>query len=275
MNCKSCGKELLEGAKFCAGCGSTVEAAPEVPAAQLPEWLSGLSGSKDIIGLDADRLEQLLRMAISDAERVQALVFVRDKALRKQAFLAKYRKGMQDKSAFSSPTEEEKAWVLEFNAVVKSKMTMNYVKRFDEEVVPAVNAELAAAAAQVQAALTSSPALQLIPTDYRNSHALSNMASYLANGRASTWAECLDKLEQSGQASSGAAVKCPKCGSPNLQVTTQTDTSGGTDVKKAACGFALLGPLGLLCGHKKKEETHTDFWVCSSCGNKFPREGQN
>jgi len=274
MNCKSCGKELVEGAKFCAGCGTVADAVPEALTAQVPEWLSGLSGPKDIVGLDVDRLEQLLRMAKSDAERVQALTLVRDKALRKQTFLAKFRKGMQDRNSFSAATDEEKAWSLEFNNVLKNKMTMNYIKRFDEEIAPAVNEELATAAAQVQSAFASSPALQLIPVDYRNSHALSNMASYLANGRASTWAECLDKLEQSGQASSGAAVKCPKCGSPNLQVTTQTDTTGGMDVKKAACGVAFLGPLGLLCGNKKKEEKHTDFWVCGSCGNKFPRESQ-
>ena len=34
MNCKNCGNELKEGAKFCAACGTAVEAAPVEPIAE-------------------------------------------------------------------------------------------------------------------------------------------------------------------------------------------------------------------------------------------------
>jgi ribosomal protein S27AE len=208
-------------------------------------------------------------------ERVDALVFIKEKAQRKQAFLEKFRKGFQMSNRISA---EEKEWNAEFTSKLRGKFALSQgalAKRFDAEIVPAVNEELAAAAYNVQMAIDSSPALRLIPQNYRNTPALSTMVGYLENGRAGSWVECLDKLEQGGARSTGpSSVKCPKCGSTNLQVTTQTDQSGGFDAGKAACGAFLLGPLGLLCGSNKKVVTHTDFWVCGSCGNKFPREGQ-
>ncbi|MDR0916574.1 MAG: hypothetical protein LBN02_05230 [Oscillospiraceae bacterium] len=239
----------------------------------LPESLQDLSSPKDIIGLDASRLEELLRIAKNELRNVDALVLQKEKAQRKQTFLEKFRKGFQMNN--SVPTEE-KEWNAEFTAILKSKTSFSLSglnKRFDAEIVPNVMAELAAASRNVENAIDASPAIRLIPQDYRNTSAISTMISYLENGRASSWAECLDKLDKGGIATTGSAVKCPKCGSTNLQVTTQTDTEGGVDVGKAACGMFLLGPLGLLCGNKKKVVHHTDFWVCGSCGNKFPREG--
>ncbi|MDR3311160.1 MAG: hypothetical protein LBS90_07420 [Oscillospiraceae bacterium] len=68
-------------------------------------------------------------------------------------------------------------------------------------------------------------------------------------------------------------IACPQCGSTELQITTQSESSGGgIDVKKGLCYGILLGPLGLLCAQSKKETKHTDYWVCKKCGHKFLRQ---
>lgn len=60
---------------------------------------------------------------------------------------------------------------------------------------------------------------------------------------------------------SGASVKCPKCGSSNLQAISDTHGKGASFWKLCFCG--LLG----LCGTGKTKTDH--YWVCQSCGNKF------
>lgn len=60
---------------------------------------------------------------------------------------------------------------------------------------------------------------------------------------------------------SGCSVKCPKCGSSNLQAISDTHGKGVSFWKLCFCG--LLG----LCGAGKTETDH--YWVCQSCGRKF------
>lgn len=60
-------------------------------------------------------------------------------------------------------------------------------------------------------------------------------------------------------------MKCPRCGSENIQFGT--NTSGGYSKGKGCCGYILLGPIGLLCGGSKTKTE--EFWVCQKCGNKF------
>lgn len=59
----------------------------------------------------------------------------------------------------------------------------------------------------------------------------------------------------------GSSVKCPKCGSSNLQAISDTHGKGASFWKLCFCG--LLG----LCGAGKTKTDH--YWVCQSCGNKF------
>lgn len=67
---------------------------------------------------------------------------------------------------------------------------------------------------------------------------------------------------------------CPVCGSTNLQVTTEKNTSGGGyNAADGCCGYMLLGPLGLLCGAcgSKVKTTNKTFFVCMDCGKKFAK----
>lgn len=65
------------------------------------------------------------------------------------------------------------------------------------------------------------------------------------------------------------SLKCPKCGSEDVQFATSTSTSG-ISAGDACCGYMLLGPLGLLCGLAGAgKSTTSEFWVCHSCGAKF------
>ncbi len=57
------------------------------------------------------------------------------------------------------------------------------------------------------------------------------------------------------------SVKCPKCGSPNLQAISDTHGKGASFWKICLCG--IFG----LCGAGKTKTDH--YWVCQSCGNKF------
>jgi DNA-directed RNA polymerase subunit RPC12/RpoP len=70
----------------------------------------------------------------------------------------------------------------------------------------------------------------------------------------------------------GLSMVCPKCSSDKLHPVSEKHESGGFDNKTACMGAICLGPVGLLCGNKKKEVEHKTFWVCSSCGNKFEQE---
>lgn len=62
-------------------------------------------------------------------------------------------------------------------------------------------------------------------------------------------------------------VRCPKCGSKNINFVT-TETSSNFDKSNACCGYILLGPLGLLCGVNDKK-THTTVRKCMKCGHEF------
>lgn len=67
----------------------------------------------------------------------------------------------------------------------------------------------------------------------------------------------------------GVTMGCPKCGSENVQIVTETQTKGfGTG--KGCLGFFLFGPLGFLCGlcgmGKGKSNS---LRMCVSCGHRF------
>ena len=69
-------------------------------------------------------------------------------------------------------------------------------------------------------------------------------------------------------------MKCPKCGSENVQYATKT-SGGGYSAGDSCLGYLLLGPLGLLCGACGSGTTTEEFWVCRDCGNRFSvREGK-
>lgn len=71
---------------------------------------------------------------------------------------------------------------------------------------------------------------------------------------------------------SGGNIKCPNCGSNNLQVLQEQYTKG-KDFKggNACCGAIIFGPIGLLCGScgKGKQLKTNHFWLCNNCGYKF------
>lgn len=56
-------------------------------------------------------------------------------------------------------------------------------------------------------------------------------------------------------------VRCPRCGSTNLQVINEVKGKGVSALKLCLCG--LFG----LCGAGKTK--NQQFWVCQNCGNKF------
>lgn len=67
-------------------------------------------------------------------------------------------------------------------------------------------------------------------------------------------------------------LRCPICGGTNCTPIVETSTSGKDfSAGKGCCGFALLGPIGILCGAcgKGKQTTSTAYWMCLNCGNKF------
>lgn len=69
-------------------------------------------------------------------------------------------------------------------------------------------------------------------------------------------------------------MKCPNCGSENIQFGTSTN-GGGFSLSNSCCGYLALGPLGLLCGACGSGTSTEEFWICQGCGHKFTnREGQ-
>ena len=56
-------------------------------------------------------------------------------------------------------------------------------------------------------------------------------------------------------------VRCPKCGSTNLQAVSDVQGKGVKLWKLCLCG--LFG----LCGAGKTKTEH--YWVCGNCGNRF------
>lgn len=62
---------------------------------------------------------------------------------------------------------------------------------------------------------------------------------------------------------------CPTCRSTNLISVIKPVVSGGNSGLDACCGYALLGPLGLICGlHETKVDNQT-HWICQQCGEQF------
>lgn len=69
---------------------------------------------------------------------------------------------------------------------------------------------------------------------------------------------------------------CPHCGTPlhdctPVSKTTITDSGGGYGFFSGCCGTILLGPLGLLCGLRKRSITSSSqtWWLCKNCGKEF------
>ncbi len=62
-------------------------------------------------------------------------------------------------------------------------------------------------------------------------------------------------------------VCCPNCGSSQIEFVTY-QASSNFDAGDACCGYFLCGPLGLLCGAKKKTEAKT-VRKCKKCGKEF------
>ncbi len=63
-------------------------------------------------------------------------------------------------------------------------------------------------------------------------------------------------------------LKCPNCGSENIQFGTST-SGGGFSFSNSCCGYIMLGPLGLLCGACGSGTSTEEFWICQGCGHKF------
>lgn len=83
-----------------------------------------------------------------------------------------------------------------------------------------------------------------------------------------------ESLAQDEGTSSVNQLRCPNCHSTNITPITETNSSGKDFYAgKGCCGFALLGPIGILCGAcgKGKQVTSSTYWMCSRCGNKFQR----
>lgn len=53
--------------------------------------------------------------------------------------------------------------------------------------------------------------------------------------------------------------------------TTVTSSGGGYGLFSGCCGTILLGPLGLLCGLRKRTITSSSqtWWACRKCGKEF------
>lgn len=92
----------------------------------------------------------------------------------------------------------------------------------------------------------------------------------ILEGKSVKYKEAIEKNQTYIDSVNTSTLKCPKCGSENLQFVHET-TKQGFDPKAACCGYiALGGPLGFLCGACGMNDTDTDeFWVCKSCGKKF------
>ncbi len=64
-------------------------------------------------------------------------------------------------------------------------------------------------------------------------------------------------------------MKCPNCGSENVNYITNTTTKGFGSAK-ACCGFLIWGWIGVLCGLCGMGKQNTkEYWICNNCGNKF------
>ncbi len=65
---------------------------------------------------------------------------------------------------------------------------------------------------------------------------------------------------------------CPKCGSSDCFIITETKTSGSDYSAIDGClGTILFGPIGLLCGAcgEGKTTKSKNYWICNNCGKKW------
>ena len=64
-------------------------------------------------------------------------------------------------------------------------------------------------------------------------------------------------------------VKCPKCGSKQVEFVTSTNGKGVSSTK-VCCGYVLLGPLGAICGLSGAGKTQSKtVRKCKNCGYEF------
>jgi len=68
-------------------------------------------------------------------------------------------------------------------------------------------------------------------------------------------------VENSTSTELEAKVRCPKCGSEQIQVVKR-----GYDTTKGCCGFAACGPLGFLFGQHNANQIER---VCVKCAHKW------
>jgi predicted RNA-binding Zn-ribbon protein involved in translation (DUF1610 family) len=67
-------------------------------------------------------------------------------------------------------------------------------------------------------------------------------------------------------------IKCPECGSTDLQAIVNSNTHGrGGSISQGCCGLLLLGPVGLLCSFlgSGTSTINTTYWICKKCGKQF------
>lgn len=67
--------------------------------------------------------------------------------------------------------------------------------------------------------------------------------------------------------------KCPRCGSENITLLTETHShTKGYGLGKGCLGYLILGPFGWLCGLCGMGEgrmTSQTVRVCANCGYRF------
>ena len=78
---------------------------------------------------------------------------------------------------------------------------------------------------------------------------------------------CGAKLHKENADNHKDEVRCPKCGSNNVEFVTY-QASSNFDKGDACCGYLVCGPIGLLAGAKEKTPAKT-VRKCKSCGHEF------
>lgn len=64
-------------------------------------------------------------------------------------------------------------------------------------------------------------------------------------------------------------VRCPKCGSTQVEFVTKSYTQGAS-LGNACCGMAIFGPLGALCGLSGAGKGRSRaVRKCKKCGKEF------
>ena len=76
----------------------------------------------------------------------------------------------------------------------------------------------------------------------------------------------IQQLQKAKQDRMQAKMKCPRCGSKNIQLAGKHRK--GFSVGKAVGGAAITGGIGALAGFAGKQTKKSD-WVCLDCGRSF------